>query len=115
MSKNKIDFKGHKKMYTIGNWSIYIKSSPVDGSIVFKVHDCRDTNGFYPEFVSRGFVKETWTKKGIRSAWDIAIKRVNKQHQFDLEAASGMEMATSIAENFLSDAQIDDLLEAVLT
>ena len=80
------------------------------GSVDFHV----DTSDDRPEWVSEGWIREGWFRRSIRSAWDKAMKHANKKHKKDLESQAGMEMATNIAENWLSEPQIEKLLKEVL-
>lgn len=97
-------------LYTMGNWSIYMKPDCGCGSVDFYVGKSENSN----VRVSEGWIRDSWFRRSIRSAWNTAIKDVNKRHKKDLESEAGMEMAKNIAGNWLSDAQIEDLLEAVL-
>ena len=100
----------YKCLYTMGRWSIYMKPDYEVGSVDFYV----DTSDNRPQWVSEGGIREGWFKRSIRSAWNIAMKNMNKKHARDLESQAGMEMATNIAENWLSEPQIEKLLEEVL-
>lgn len=97
-------------LYTMGKWSIYVKPDCGHGSVDLYV----DKSDYSPQWVSEGFIRDGWFRRSIRSAWNIAMKNVNRNHKKDLEAQAGMEMATNIADNWLSEPQIEKLLEEVL-
>ena len=101
----------YTRLHTMGKWSIYIKPDCRHGSVDFHVGTSDEDR---PTWVSEGWIREGWFRRSIRTAWNKAMKHMNKKHTKDLESEAGMEMATNIAENWLSDAQIEDLLEVVL-
>lgn len=99
-----------KELYTLGRWSIHAEPE-TGGGINFWIK----TPSTNRDFVSRGYIRTSWFRSSIRTAWNIVMKEVNKQHRLDSESLAGMEMARGIAENHLSESQIEDLLGSVLS
>lgn len=99
-----------KEIHTLGRWAISIEPNRT-GGVDFYIQTPA-TNKVY---VTSGWMRSTWSRQSIRKAWNKVMERVNKEHSMDSEALAGLAMATDIAENHLSEAQIEDLLGAVLS
>ena len=97
-------------LYTIGRWKIFARPTADDGSVQFLV----EMEGCNPSYYVSGYIRDSWFKRSIRTAWNMAIKDANNRHKLDSESEAGMAIAIDIADNFLSNDQVENLLESVL-
>lgn len=99
-----------KDLYTIGRWTIHAQADGGNGSVDFTI-----SRGGGRIYIAEGFIRDSWFRRSIHKAFEKAVKEVNKRHKKDLESQAGMEVAENIAENWLSEPQIEKLLEEVLS
>ena len=97
-------------LYTIGKWKISARPESNDGSVLFSI----GTEGCNPSYYVSGYIRDSWFKRSIRTAWDMALKYANKRHQLDNESEAAMDMVKDIAENHLSPVEVENLLKSVL-
>lgn len=98
-------------LYTIGKWKIFARPESEDGSVLFSIQ----TEGSnYPSHYVSGYIRDSWFKRSIRTAWDMALKYANKRHQLDNESEAAMDMVKDMVDNHLSPVEVENLLKSVL-